>query len=172
MTLEHPRFGSVSDVRRADVEDFLFHEAALLDTWQLDEWLALLTPNATYRVPSNDSPNSDPRASLFTIADDINRIRARVARLKDPAAHAEFPRSRLRRMVGNVRIVSREEPALRIEANFIVYRMRRDEHIRTFIGQYRHELVLGDDGGLRIARREAVLDALELGSMGAVSFIL
>jgi len=25
---------------RSEVEDFLFHEAALLDEWRLDEWLA------------------------------------------------------------------------------------------------------------------------------------
>src|ERR671922_370110 len=93
------------EVTREQVEDFLYHEAALLDAWRLDEWLALLTPDATYRVPSNDQPESDPRAALFTIADDIRRIRARVARLKDPHAHAEFPPSRTRRMISNVRIV-------------------------------------------------------------------
>ena len=31
---------------RAEVEDFLYHEAALLDEWRLDEWLALLTDDA------------------------------------------------------------------------------------------------------------------------------
>src|SRR5207253_10818569 len=47
-------------ITRAEVEDFLYHEAALLDAWKLDEWLALLTDDATYRVPSNDRPESDP----------------------------------------------------------------------------------------------------------------
>ena len=82
---------------RTEIEDFLYHEAALLDSWKLDEWLALLTDDATYRVPSNDRPESDPRDALFTIADDIARIRARVTRLKDRNAHAEFPPSRTRR---------------------------------------------------------------------------
>ena len=40
-----------SVVTRAEVEDFLYHEAALLDGWQLDEWLALLTEDARYEVP-------------------------------------------------------------------------------------------------------------------------
>ena len=81
---------------RTEAEDFLFHEAALLDAWKLDEWLALLTEDAVYRVPSNDRPNADPRSALFTIADDIHRIRARVRRLQDPHAHAESPPSRTR----------------------------------------------------------------------------
>ena len=71
---------------RAEVEDFLYHEAALLDAWKLDEWLGLLTHDARYRVPSNDAPDGDPASTLFLIADDIHRIRGRVARLKDPQA--------------------------------------------------------------------------------------
>lgn len=160
---------SQSAVTRGQVEDFLYREAALLDAWRLDEWLALLTEDATYRVPSNDAPESDPRAALFTIADDIARIRARVTRLKDRNAHAEFPPSRTRRLISNVRIVETEP--LRVEANFVVYRFRRNENVREYVGRYRYELrVLNDK--LFIAKREAVLDAMELASLGAVSFIL
>ena len=159
----------MADVTRAEVEDFLYHEAALLDAWRLDEWLALLTDDATYRVPSNDQPESDPKSALFTIADDIRRIRARVARLKDPHAHAESPRSRTRRLISNVRIVERSP--LVVEANFVVYRYRGNEDVRTYVGRYRYTLV-SRDGALRIKAREAILDAMELASLGTVSFIL
>src|SRR5207302_2661838 len=146
----------MNDVTRAEVEGFLYHEAALLDAWRLDEWLALLTDDATYRVPSNDQPQSDPKSALFTIADDIRRIRARVARLKDPHAHAEFPRSRTRRLISNVRILERSP--LVVEANFVVYRYRGNEDVRTYVGRYRHTLV-EQGGALRIKAREAILDA-------------
>ena len=159
----------MTETRRADIEDFLYHEAALLDSWRLDEWLALLTDDATYRVPSNDQPQSDPKSALFTIADDIRRIRARVARLKDPHAHAEFPRSRTRRLISNVRIL--ERAPLVVEANFVVYRYRGNEDVRTYVGRYRYTLV-GQGGALRIKAREAILDAMELASLGTVSFIL
>lgn len=154
---------------RAQVEDFLYREAALLDAWKLDEWLALLAEDATYRVPSNDAPDADPRAALFTIADDMARIRARVTRLKDRNAHAEFPPSRTRRIISNVRIV--ESDPLRVEANFVVYRFRRNENVREYVGRYRYTLV-NLEGELKIAKREAILDAMELASLGAVSFIL
>jgi len=52
-----------------------------------------------------------------------------------------------------------------------VYRFRRDESIREYVGRYRYVL-RAERGALKIARRQAVLDALELGSMGLVSFIL
>jgi p-cumate 2,3-dioxygenase beta subunit len=156
-------------VTRGQVEDFLYEEAALLDAWQLDKWLALLTEDATYRVPSNDRPDSDPGGTLFTIADDIARIRARVTRLQDRNAHAEYPPSRTRRIISNVRIV--EAKPLRVEANFVVYRYRRNENVRQYVGRYRYELRV-QDKKIRIAGREAILDAMELASLGSVSFIL
>ena len=174
---------------RAEIEDFLYREAALLDEWRLDEWLQLLTDDARYHVPSNDAPEGDPAGTLFTIADDMHRLRGRVRRLLDPNAHAEFPHSRTRRLITNVRIVDRRPPShsgarkdqgvgegrgegeLRVEANFIVYRFRRDERIGEYVGRYRYRLRIVD-GELRIALREAVLDAMELASLGSVSFIL
>ena len=163
------------EITRTQVEDFLFEEAALLDAWRLDDWLLMLTADATYRVPSNDAPGSQPADALFMIADDGRRIRERVLRLKDRNAHAEFPHSRTRRLISNVRITARDMgpsgDELHIEANFVVYRHRRNADIRTFIGQYRHVLRVTPEG-LRIAQRKAVLDAHELGDMGLVSFIL
>lgn len=160
-----------NQVSRQQVEDFLFEEAALLDAWRLDDWLELLTDDAVYRVPSNDRPDADSRDTLFLIADDIRRIRARVTRLKDKSAHAEYPPSRTRRMISNVRITERDGSALKVEANFAVHRFRRNEGIRVYVGHYRYEL-RAEGGKLRIARREAVIDAMELGSLASVSFIL
>lgn len=168
---------------RSQVEEFLYHEAALLDAWKLDEWLALLTDDARYRVPSNDAPDGDPANTLFLIADDIARIRGRVARLKDPQAHAEFPHSRTRRMITNVRIEnvvsgthSEVVPdttfsEIVVHANFTVHRFRRGEQVSQFVGRYRYRLRVVD-AALKIALREAILDSQELGSLGAVSFIL
>jgi p-cumate 2,3-dioxygenase subunit beta len=156
---------------RARVEDFLFEEAALLDAWRLDDWLALLTPDAVYRIPSNDAPGTDPHQALYTIADDIHRIRARVTRLKDRNAHAEFPPSRTRRMISNVRLLSSKGNEVHVEANFIVVRFRRNEDERQYVGRYRYLLRI-ENQQPRIAMREAILDRQELGSLGTISFIL
>lgn len=171
-TRANPKAGiDAAAVTRADVEDFLYAEAALLDDWRLDEWLALLTDDATYHVPSNDRPESDPRSALFTIADDIDRIRARVKRLKDVNAHAESPRSRTRRMIANVRILHTADGKVHAAANFVVNRFRRGSPTREYVGHYLYTLVPTAQG-LRIAARRAVLDSTELGELGAVSFIL
>lgn len=160
-----------NQVTRQQVEDFLYEEAALLDAWKLDDWLTLLTDDAVYNVPSNDRPNSESKDTLFIIADDVRRIHARVARLKKPDAHAEYPPSRTRRMITNVRIVERSGSMLKVEANFCVHRFRRDGNVRPYVGHYRYEL-RAEGEKLKIAKREAVIDSMELGSMGSVSFIL
>jgi p-cumate 2,3-dioxygenase beta subunit len=156
---------------RAEVEDLLFREAALLDEWRLEEWLTLLTDDAAYLVPPNDSPDGDPKNTLFTLADDIVRIRERVKRLMSPECHAEYPHSRTRRMIGNVRVVKEEGDLITVAANFICHRFRRYERVREYVGAYRYVLKRAGKG-LKIKERRVVIDAHELGSLGTVSFIL
>ena len=74
-------------------------------------------------------------------------------------------------MVSNVRIVERGEDELVAEANFVVYRFRRNERVGEYVGRYRYRLRPTAEG-LRIAERRAVLDCEELGGLGSVSFIL
>ena len=160
-----------NDISRADVEDFLYREAALLDEWKLEEWLTLLTDDAAYYVPPNDHPEGDHRTTLFILADDIVRIRERVKRLMSPDCHAEYPHSRTRRLISNVRIVGVEGDLVTVAANFVCNRFRRYERIREYVGSYRYVLKrAGDD--FRIKERRVIIDAHELGSLGAVSFIL
>jgi p-cumate 2,3-dioxygenase beta subunit len=159
-----------STVSRQEIEDFLYEEAALLDEWRLEEWLALLTEDASYYVPSTDIPDGDHKATLFLIADDAMRIRSRVKQLLGRFAHAETPRSRTRRMVGNVRVRKVEGDTIEVTANFVVYRMRQ-ELVDTYVGRYEYVLVRRD-GALKIRERRAILDLESLRPQGKVSIIL
>src|SRR4029450_3218436 len=85
-------------------EAFLVREAALLDEWRLDDWLDLFTEDARYLVPATDRRTADPKETLAIINDDMARLRGRVERLKSRHAHREFPWSRTRRFITNVRI--------------------------------------------------------------------
>jgi p-cumate 2,3-dioxygenase subunit beta len=155
---------------RQAIEDFLYEEAALLDEWRLDEWLELLTEDASYEVPSTDSPDGDPQHTLSLIADDKTRIRSRVAQLLGKSAWAENPPSRTRRMISNVRIRQVEGEAIEVTANFVVYRLRF-EQMDTYVGRYEYSLVQRD-GRLKIRARKAILDLEALRPHGKVSFIL
>ena len=157
-------------ITRQAIEDFLYAEAALLDEWRLDEWLELLTEDATYEVPSTDTPDGDPTQTLSLIADDKTRIRSRVAQLLGKSAWAENPPSRTRRMISNVRIRQVEGEVMHVTANFVVYRLRF-EQMDTYVGRYEYTLVQRD-GRLKIRARKAILDLEALRPHGKVSFIL
>ncbi len=158
------------EVSRAQIEDFLYYEAALLDEWRLDQWLELLTEDASYYVPSTDVPEGDPRTTLFLIADDAVRLRSRVKQLLGKSAHAETPRSRTRRLISNVRIRGTAGETIYVTANFVVYRMRY-ELVDTYVGRYEYTLVQRD-GALKIKERKAILDLETLRPHGKVSIIL
>ena len=64
----------MSLVSRAEAEDFLFHEAALLDEWKVKDWAALFTDDGEYMIPSTDDPHADPRTTLFLVFDDRHRL--------------------------------------------------------------------------------------------------
>ena len=109
---------------REQVEDFLFREAELLDDWRLDDWVALFTEDGRYIVPTTDLPDGDPQRDLVFIDDDITRLRARAVRLNSRHAHREYPWSRTRRFVSNVRVEDAGSGELSVTANVMVYRFR------------------------------------------------
>ena len=158
-------------VSRERVEDFLFLEAELIDNWRLKEWEALLTDDAGYYVPPNDELESDHRSALFIIADDRERIHQRIIRTLDPNCHAEHPKSRLSRVIGNVRIISDDGDLVTVTSNFVAHRYRRYERMGEYVGTTRHILKRHDES-FKIKERRVYLKSHELGSLGSVSFIL
>ena len=154
---------------REEVEDFLYEEAALLDQWLLDQWAALFTEDARYVVPTTDLPEGDPGRDLVFIDDDIVRLRARVQRLNSRHAHREYPSSRTRRFISNVRVNEAEDGDLAVTANVLVYRFRSGESA-PYVGRYEYRL-RRIEGELKIRYRRAVLDHETLAHHGAVSII-
>jgi len=156
---------------RLAVEHFLFEEASYLDNWRLDDWLALFTPDAHYIVPTTDLPDGDPKRDVMFIDDDFTRLQGRVNRLKSRHAHREYPSSRTRRLISNVRLTRVEPGELDLEASFLVYRGRA-ESIAPYVGRYRYTLAREASGEFRIRHRRAELDLERLSEHGAVSIIL
>jgi p-cumate 2,3-dioxygenase beta subunit len=153
-----------------EVERFITTEAALLDEWRLEEWASLFTDDGRYWVPATDLPEGRAGETLGLIDDDIVRIRARVERLLSRHAHREYPWSRTRRLVTNVRVKEANGDEIRTSASFLVYRIR-NRHVDPYIGHY--EYVFRRTGGeLKIRSRSAILDLEVLDPQATVSFIL
>jgi p-cumate 2,3-dioxygenase subunit beta len=160
-----------STITRAEAEDLLFEEADLLDQWRLEQWLALYTDDASYLVPSTDlPPGADPARALFYIADDRERLNQRIVRLMKKSAHSEYPRSRTRHLVSNVRVGAAQGDETPVSAAFVTFRTKGGV-TDTYMGRllYRLKRI---DGNLRIREKRCELDLDGLRPHGRVSIIL
>jgi benzoate/toluate 1,2-dioxygenase beta subunit len=125
------------DVRRC--EQFLLHEARLLDEAKFDEWLALFTPEAWYWVPSEpDQP--DPVETVSLIYDDRRLLETRVRRLSSPRMYSQEPRSRTSRIIANVTIEEADTTSCTVRSKFMMIEYRREQQ-RLFGGTALHRLM-------------------------------
>src|ERR1700721_487662 len=86
---------------RAALEDFIIHEARLLDARRFRDWMALFADDGTYWVPAvPDQASPLDQASLFY--DDRTLMKTRIDRLEHPRIHVQSPPSRTAHLVGNV----------------------------------------------------------------------
>jgi p-cumate 2,3-dioxygenase beta subunit len=157
-------------ISRQQVEEFLYTEAALLDAWQLDDWLLLFDEDAKYEVPCNDAPDGDPARDLMLIDDNHARLASRVDRLNSRRAHREYPHSRTNHQVFNVRVQDVSTEELSVTTSFTVWRFRAGR-TSCYVGRYRYRL-RRRDGGFRIAAKRAELDMTDLRSVADVAIIL
>jgi len=123
---------------RQQVERFLYDEAQLMDEYRYDEWLALWTDDALYWVPTGRD-DIDPQREISLIYDDRVRLQTRISRLKSGFAHAQEPKSRMRRVVSNIVIEEAENGEIITSSNFMLAELRRGKQ-DIFAGRTIHRL--------------------------------
>ena len=85
----------------AEIEQFLFREARLLDTRHFEGWLELFTPEGMYWVPHEPTQQSaHDHISLFW--EDATLREVRVRRITNARNWSQQPITRTARIVGNV----------------------------------------------------------------------
>ena len=114
-----------------EIEQFLYHEAALLDERRFAEWLDLLDPELEYWMPVRSTRALGDEAHEFAklgegayFDDDKSSMEQRVRKLSTGFAWAEDPPSRTRHNVTNVRVLERSDGTFRIGCNFMIVRTR------------------------------------------------
>ena len=141
-------------VDRQQVEQFIYYEADLMDEHRYDEWLALWTDDALYWVPSGGD-DIDPKREISLIYDDRVRLQVRITRLKSGFAHAQEPKSRMRRVVSNIVPQEAENGDIVVFSNFLLTELRRGKQ-DTFAGRTIHRL-RPDNGSFRLASKKVLL---------------
>lgn len=147
-----------------EVEEFLYHEADLLDSRRLDEWLTLLTDDVHYWMPIRRTTTAREVDREFTkpggmafFDDDKDMLTLRVQRLAVGRAWAEDPPSRTRRLITNLRITGMAGDEVSVACNFQLYRTRLNSEEDSWIGR-REDLLRRVDGRFKLARRHIFLE--------------
>jgi len=138
-----------------EVELFLFREAQLADEHMYKEWFALWTEELLYWVPCNsDEPAIGRKIAL--INDNRAELDERIYRLGTKFAHAQTPKSRLTRVIGNV-VLEQWDAATggKVTSSFSLTEVRNNRQ-QTFAGRQVHLLERGKDGGALSMREKHV----------------
>jgi 3-phenylpropionate/cinnamic acid dioxygenase small subunit len=145
-----------SAIDRAPFEQFLIHEARLLDERRFRDWMELFTEDGTYWVPAvPDQESPFDQASLFY--DDRDLMRTRVERLEHPRIHVQTPPSRTAHLIGNTLIEQVDEAKGEyVVGSTVIMVEYRDDQQRVFAGRQHHRL-RRDGAGFRIVQKRVDL---------------
>ncbi|RLQ23243.1 hypothetical protein DWB85_04565 [Seongchinamella sediminis] len=162
------------------LERFYFHEARLLDSRQYQQWLALLSPEISYRLPARTNPmvNNRQRGSedMISVERELEdagslgcplreeryvHLMLRVERAFKVNSWSENPPARTRRIIGNVELMARNGEALAVVSNFHLFYARPGSAEFLYSGQRRDTLCQEGDTYL-LQQREVVLDYADI----------
>jgi len=127
-----------------------------MDESRYVEWEGLWHDDAVYWVPARPEAY-DPTRYVSIIYDDRDGIRIRVERLQSGLAYTQEPRSQVRRVISNIRLLSDDGDAVEVASNFVALEHRLGRWTQ-WAGRTEHRLRGGGaGGGYRIARKKVVL---------------
>ena len=146
-----PKAIKVDPGLQRQVEELLFHQAALLDNKAWGDWIKLFSKDGVYWMPSTPA-QTDWRREASIFAEDQLLMEVRMSRLQHPNAWSQAAHWGTNHMVGNIVIEALSADMGEVYSRFQMMELRRDD-IRHFGGSYRHSLVRqGDDLKIKLQR--------------------
>lgn len=136
-----------------NVEQFLYHEARLLDTQRYEEWLELFTDDATYWLPL-ERDQKDPIETSSIVHDDRTLLELRVKQARHPRAHARLPLARTVHQVANI-MVEDGKDEVKVHSTLQLVEFRNEKQ-RLYGALVEHRLRKAD-GSFKIAHKRVDL---------------
>lgn len=154
-----------------EVELFYRREVLLLQDRRYAEWLETMDTTISYRVPVTTSTLEGlvtQEDELGYYDEDIELLRARVAKLESKQSWVEQPPSRLRYFVQVIDVSRQEDGAVIARSNLLLLQYRWNME-QQFSGA-RTDILVAGEGGLRLQQRRVVLDRQAVGNQGLSVF--
>ena len=148
-----------------EIEQFLYHEARILDDRDYEQWFALLADDVHYFMPtrynrlrreSNKEFSGPDEAAFFD--EDKASIAMRIRRLNTGMAWAEDPPSRTRHLIGNLEAAPLDNGEVQARTAFLVYRSHLETDHQLLSGS-RDDVLRHVGGEWKVAKRTILLDA-------------
>ena len=133
----------------ADLQNFVYREASLIDQHRFEEWLTLYADDGYYWMPL-EWGQTDPRLTTSLMYEDKMLLGIRVERLKGNRTFSQKPKSRCHHVLQAPQIESRDEAANR----YVVWtpmhyvETRLDE--QTLYAAWATHTLAVEDGALKI----------------------
>ena len=159
------------------LERFYHYEARLLDSREYQQWLALISPDIQYSMPSriNVQINNRERGkeSMLALDNELEgsdsmgsphreetyiHLMLRVERAFKINSWSENPPARTRRMVGNIELMAIEGEKLSVVSNLHLYYARPGSENFFYSGQRRDVLLAQEGDSYLILEREIIMD--------------
>ena len=138
-------------------EDFVVHEATLLDERRFDDWLALFAEDGRYWIPLQGAAQlSDTEHNSIALEDRL-LLSLRVERLKNPRAHSQHPASHCQHVLQRPQVLEgTHEGEVRLRTPFLYVEARGTQQL-LLAGTCLHRLVADADGAWRIREKRVNL---------------
>jgi 3-phenylpropionate/cinnamic acid dioxygenase small subunit len=151
---------------RAEIEQFLYFEAELLDDRRFTDWYTLCADDIYYWMPLRrnrllrELPRENTTVNELAHFDENKKsLGWRVGQIATGMHWAEDPPSRTRHLVSNVRVTPTEKPdEYGVRSNFLCYRNRLEDEVDIWAGERRDILRRAGERQWQIARRTILLD--------------
>ena len=153
-----------------ELEGFYRREVLLLQDRRYRDWLETMDPAISSRVPVTTSTLEGfvtREDELGYYDEDLELLKARVAKLESKQSWVEQPPSRLRYFV-QVVDAHRDGGTVIARSNLLLLQYRWNME-QLFSGE-RTDVLVSFDGGLRLRQRRVVLDRQVLGKQGLSVF--
>jgi benzoate/toluate 1,2-dioxygenase beta subunit len=132
-----PVSGATADLRA--MEQFLYHEARLLDEQRWEEWNALFSDDGVYWAPASPG-QPDPTHHVSLIYENALLRAVRIKRFRHPNAFSLQPKPRTVHIVTNVILDNTGDDGICIvNSRFQMLQYRREKQ-DLFAGSYTHHL--------------------------------
>jgi benzoate/toluate 1,2-dioxygenase beta subunit len=100
-------------------ERLLHAEARLIDSGQLEQWLALYTTDCAYWLPT-DVEGADPARTVSWEFNDRRRLEERVERLATGKAFSQIPTTRTTHLYTNFEMMTSGPDEMEVLCNFLI----------------------------------------------------